>query len=129
MNLNLSKYNGKEGLISYANRSSEKKAKKHNLFKRITLHTCSQNRIGLEDDVDADFVLIFYMLHETPDPNAFMQEVKTILKKDGKCLIVEPIFHVSKAHFQKIAENIKDIGLKILGSPSKKGGRSLLVSA
>ena len=28
MNLNLSKYNGKEGLVSYANRSSEKKAKK-----------------------------------------------------------------------------------------------------
>jgi ubiquinone/menaquinone biosynthesis C-methylase UbiE len=107
----------------------EKKAKKQNLSRRITLYNCTQDKIGLNpEDVAADFVLAFYMVHETPDPDKFLQEVKTFLKKDGKCLIVEPIFHVSKKHFQNLIQNIKDIGFTILGSPLKKGGRSLLVS-
>ncbi|RLB97145.1 MAG: SAM-dependent methyltransferase [Deltaproteobacteria bacterium] len=105
------------------------KAKKQGLSNRIRLHACPQDRIDLDPSVAADFVLLFYMLHETPDPNRFMREIKTFLKKDGKCLIVEPIFHVSKTHFQKLTQDIKNIGLTILGSPSKKGGRSLLVSA
>ncbi|NOX32513.1 MAG: class I SAM-dependent methyltransferase [Deltaproteobacteria bacterium] len=106
----------------------EKKAEKQNLFRRITLHSCPQERIGLPLDVAADFVLVFYMLHETPHPDIFLQEVKTFLKKDGKCLIVEPLFHVSKKQFQKLTQDVKNIGFTILGRPSKKGGRSLLVS-
>jgi len=107
----------------------EKKAKKQNLSRRITLHNCPQNKIGLNPDVAADFVLAFYMLHETPDPDKFLQEVKTFLKKDGKCLIVEPIFHVSKKHFQNLTQDIKNIGFRILDYPQKKGGRSILISA
>jgi len=54
----------------------KKKAKKFNLSKRITLHNCPQDKIGLNQDVKADFVLAFYMVHETPDPVKFLQEVK-----------------------------------------------------
>ncbi len=106
----------------------KKKAKEQNLSRRIILHNCSQDRIGLSPDTAADFVLVFYMLHETPDPDKFLQEIKTFLKKDGKCLIVEPIFHVSKKHFHNMTKNIEDMGFTILGRPSKKGGRSLLIS-
>jgi len=106
----------------------ERKAKKQNLFRRVTLHNCHQDQIGLDPDVTADFVLAFYMLHETPDHIKFMQEVKTFLKKGGKCLIVEPRFHVSKKHFQQVIQDTKNIGFSVLGNPSKKGGRSLLVS-
>jgi len=106
----------------------EKKAKKQNLSQRVILHNCPQDQIGLGQDVTADFVLAFYMLHETPNHIKFMQEVKTFLKKGGKCLIVEPRFHVSKKHFQQVIQDIKNIGFNVLGNPSKKGGRSLLVS-
>ena len=106
----------------------EKKAEKQCLSQRVTLHNCPQDQIGLNPDVTADFVLVFYMLHETPSHIKFMQEVKTFLRKGGKCLIVEPRFHVSKKYFHQMIRDIKNIGFNVLDTPSKKGGRSLLVS-
>ena len=106
----------------------EKKAKKYSLDHRIKFHTCPQDQIGLNEDIKADFILGFYMVHETPDHINFLKEVKTLLKKGGKFLLVEPGFHVSKAHFKKITRDIEDIGFIILDTPSKKGGRSLLLS-
>jgi ubiquinone/menaquinone biosynthesis C-methylase UbiE len=104
------------------------KAEKYNLADRMKYHNCPQDKIGLNDDIKADFILAFYMLHETPDHSQFLNEVKNLLKKGGKFLIVEPLFHVSKKHFHKITQEVKNIGFKILDTPSKKGGRSLLLS-
>ena len=97
----------------------EKKAKKFNLSKRITLHNCPHDQIGLGKDVTADFVLAFYMVHETPSHIKFLQEVKTFLKKGGKCLIVEPTFHVSKKNFQKVMQDAENVGFIVLGTPLK----------
>ena len=106
----------------------EKKAEKKRLTGRIMLHNCPQNKIGLNRDLRADFILAFYMVHETPDPIKFLKEVKTLLKKGGAFLLVEPIFHVNKKHFHKITRDIKDIGFTVLDTPKKKGGRSLLLT-
>ncbi|RLB85573.1 MAG: SAM-dependent methyltransferase [Deltaproteobacteria bacterium] len=106
----------------------EKKAEKKCLTDRIMLHNCPQNKIGLNRDLRADFILAFYMVHETPDPIKFLKEVKTLLKKGGAFLLVEPIFHVNKKHFHKITRDIKDIGFTVLDTPKKKGGRSLLLT-
>jgi ubiquinone/menaquinone biosynthesis C-methylase UbiE len=106
----------------------EQKAAKENLNKQIALHNCSQKKIGLKNDIKADFILAFYMVHETPDHKIFLTEVKTMLKKEGRFLIVEPRFHVNKQHFQEITQDITDIGFKIIDTPAKKGGRSLLLA-
>ncbi len=94
----------------------------------MEFHNCPQERIGLNNDVKADFILAFYMLHETPDHIKFLSEVKTLLKKGGNFLLVEPLFHVSKKYFHRVTQDIKNIGFTILATPSKKGGRSLLLS-
>lgn len=106
----------------------EKKLFKQNLTKQFILHNCPQEKIGLKGKIKADFILAYYMVHETPDPIKFLKEIKSMLKKGGKFLLVEPLFHVSKKHFQKLTQDVMDIGFKILDSPSKKGGRSLLLS-
>ncbi|OGQ92961.1 MAG: hypothetical protein A2464_03195 [Deltaproteobacteria bacterium RIFOXYC2_FULL_48_10] len=106
-----------------------KKAKDRYLEDRMVFHNCPQDRIGLSADIKADFILAFYMVHETPDPEKFLSEVKTLLKPQGKFLLVEPAFHVSKKQFQEIARSVERIGFKSLGSPPKKGGRSLLLTA
>ncbi len=108
---------------------ARKKAKGRNLEGRMVFHHCPQDRIGLSADVKADFILAFYMVHETPDPEKFLSEVRSLLKPQGKFLLVEPTFHVSKKQFQEMACNVERIGFKSLGSPSKKGGRSLLLTA
>jgi len=107
----------------------KKKALKFKLDDRMIFHNCSQNNIGLGDEIKADFILAFYMVHETPDPIQFLTQAKNLLKKGGTLLIVEPLFHVTKKQFQKIIQHTRELDFNILDTPSKKGGRSLLLSA
>jgi ubiquinone/menaquinone biosynthesis C-methylase UbiE len=104
------------------------KAMKQNLTGQIILHKCDQDKIGLSEEIQADFILAFYMVHETPDPISFAKQVKPLLKKGGKFLIVEPLFHVSKKKFLTICQDMKSLGFSVLDKPKKKGGRSLLLT-
>lgn len=105
----------------------ENKAIKQGLDSRITRHLCPGDGIGLDECIKADFILAFYMVHETPDPGQFLNLVKPLLKEGGKFLLVEPLFHVSKKKFQITAGYAKKAGFKIIGRPSWKGGYSLLL--
>jgi ubiquinone/menaquinone biosynthesis C-methylase UbiE len=78
------------------------------LEKRIILHKCEENKIGLSENVD--FILAFYMVHEIPDKKIFFNEMKSILKPDGQVFIVEPPFHVSKAAFEETIGKARDAG-------------------
>lgn len=104
------------------------KACSKNLSERIHLHQCDQNFIGLPPETKADFILAFYMVHETQDLGAFLEQVKELLRPGGKFLLVEPMFHVSKIQFEKILESAGKIGFTRVDRPKKKGGRSVLLS-
>lgn len=80
--------------------------------KRISLHQCDTDRIGITEKVD--FVLAFYMVHEVPDQRKFFQELYSILKPGGKMLIVEPKFHVSLEDFKNTVSIAKEAGFKPL---------------
>ncbi|MCD4780646.1 MAG: class I SAM-dependent methyltransferase [Candidatus Omnitrophica bacterium] len=92
------------------------KIKGTELEKRITLHKCEENKIGVSEHVD--FVLLFYMVHEIPNKEEFFNEIGTILKPDGQVLIVEPPFHVSKLAFKKIVEKARDVGFTGVKGPN-----------
>lgn len=62
---------------------------------------------SLELDRPVDFVLAMWMVHEVPDQTAFMKRVGTVLRSNGRLLVAEPRFHVSKealAHTVSLAE-------------------------
>jgi ubiquinone/menaquinone biosynthesis C-methylase UbiE len=82
---------------------------------RITLHKCTKNRIGVTGDVD--FVLAFYLLHEIPNQQEFLDEIRTILKSGGLALIVEPPFHVSKKAFEETIGKARNAGLTPVERP------------
>lgn len=84
------------------------KIKGTELEERIRLHKCGENKIGVSEHVD--FVLMFYMVHEVPEKKEFFNEIGTILKPNGKALIVEPPFHVSKSAFEKTVRKARDVG-------------------
>lgn len=81
----------------------------------IELHKTEQDSINLNEKVD--FILVFYMLHEVPDQKAFLEELKKLLKIDGKILISEPKFHVKKENFERSVQLIKDSGFEIIENP------------
>lgn len=98
------------------------------LAKRVIIHQCKKQSIDLNNQIQADFILAFYMVHETPDTKHLFKEAIQVLKKHGRLLLVEPPFHVSKKQFREISLWAKQAGFTILDKPKRKGGRSLLLS-
>ena len=85
------------------------------LEERIILHQCEETSIGVSEPVD--FVLAFYMVHEIPHPEEFLQEVASLLKPNGQLLIVEPPVHVSKAAFEETIQKAQEMGLTPVERP------------
>ncbi|MGA2286621.1 MAG: methyltransferase domain-containing protein [Dehalococcoidia bacterium] len=92
---------------------------------RIQLHLAKEERIGLSEAVD--FALAFYMIHEVPDQDAFLQELKSTLKPNGKLLVVEPMFHVSKKAFEETIARAKTVGFVADGGPGVFFSRSVIL--
>ncbi|OGW28316.1 MAG: methyltransferase type 11 [Nitrospirae bacterium GWC2_42_7] len=122
---------GKSGQVIAADLQEEMlqklrdKIKGTELEKRITLLRSEENKIGLAENVD--FVLAFYMVHETLDQEKLLHEIISRLKPDGHILIVEPLFHVSKTAFQETVKKAVDSGLVPVESPKVFLSRAVLM--
>jgi ubiquinone/menaquinone biosynthesis C-methylase UbiE len=101
-----------------------KKAANEGLGSRIVTHKSEPNEIGIPDKVD--FALAFYMVHEVRDAEAFLKEVASLLKPEGRLLIVEPKFHVSASAFRKTLGAARLAGLKVVSEPKVLFSRSIL---
>ena len=109
-------------MLAHVNR----KALKKGVSDRITLHQCGPDNLGLA--CKADFILAFYMVHETPEPEGFLKEVRTLLKDGGRFLVVEPRFHVKKNEFENMIVQAVGCGFEVVDRPARKGGRSVLLA-
>ena len=107
-----------EGLKRYA-----RKADAHN----ITPHQCSQDALHVEQWNGAvDFALVFWMLHEVPDPERLIRELHAALSPKGKLLFVEPKLHVSSAAFQRSVKIMMETGFTEIGAPKISMSRTAL---
>ena len=100
-----------EGML----RKLRKKIQGTELEKRIILHKCKEDELGVSEDVD--FVLAFYMVHEVPDQEKLFNEIKSILKPNGQIFIIEPPFHVSKAAFEETVRIAQNAGFSPVKRP------------
>lgn len=96
-----------------------------NFEQRIELHKCEETKIGVTQKVD--FVLCFWMIHEVPDQDKMLHEVKSILKPNGKIFIIEPKFHVSKRIFNEMINLIRKTGLDIIECPKVFFSRTVIL--
>ena len=62
--------------------------KKRTTSKNIFFLKSEENTIPIEDQ-KTDFLLLAFVLHEAVDKVAFLKELRRIIKKDGKALIVD----------------------------------------
>ena len=100
-----------EGMLGKIRR----KIKGTEIEKRIVLHQCEKNSLGISERVD--FVLLFYMVHEITDEAGFFNEIARLLQPAGQVLIVEPPFHVSKSAFNRSLEKAEAAGLTQFKGP------------
>ena len=93
----------------------------------ITLHKCEQDKIGIKEKVD--FVLAFYVVHEVPDKRGFFIELHSILKPNGKLLIIEPNLHVSKADFEETVLHAEESGFKRCGEKRVFSSKAVILQS
>lgn len=91
------------------------KAQMAALEKRIEIHRCDEEKIGVAEPVD--FAFLFYLVHEAPNAEGLFKEMLTTLKPNGRMLIVEPLFRVSKKEFEKTVKLAQDAGFALEGRP------------
>lgn len=83
----------------------------------IKLHKCESNSIGLTENEIVDFAFVFYMLHEVPDQEHFIREIRHHLSDKGELMIVEPRFHVTREMFRKSIRIVQNCGFEISERP------------
>ncbi|UCH11120.1 MAG: class I SAM-dependent methyltransferase [Fidelibacterota bacterium] len=92
-----------------------KRAERAGLADRIILHPCGPDQLGVDQEVD--FVLTFWMVHEVPDRDSFLDQVHRILKRGGSWLVVEPKVHTPQARFQALLASAGERGYEVLDRP------------
>ena len=99
-----------------------RKARRCGLVDRILFHRCKPDTLDL--NIEADFALAWYMVHETPEPTVFFREARALLKNDGRLLVVEPKIHVSRSAFENLKAAAEAAGLirqAPFGGPVSRG--------
>ncbi|MBN1760508.1 MAG: class I SAM-dependent methyltransferase [Chitinispirillaceae bacterium] len=89
----------------------EKKIDAAGLAGRVTYHRCSGDAIAI--DRKADFIVTFYMVHETPDPMRFVDEVGSLLNPGGVWFLAEPKVHVTEKEYRDVVDRAVAGGLTI----------------
>jgi len=108
-----------EGLREYADKSG---------IKNITHHQCGKNSLEIAKwNGSVDFAIIFWMLHEVPDPQRLIDELAPALSENGKILFVEPYIHVNEQNFKQSLDMIKSNGFKVISEPKIPFSRGALL--
>jgi 2-polyprenyl-3-methyl-5-hydroxy-6-metoxy-1,4-benzoquinol methylase len=107
-------------------RAIERRAERAGVSARLTTRLSPPEGMWL--DLEADFVLAFWMAHEVPDKDRFFREIHSLLKPNGLCLLAEPKLHVSREAFAATVESAAKAGLMIKEEPIVALSRAVLFS-
>ncbi len=101
------------------------KARRKRISSRVRLHRCESTKVGLEPDC-VDLAIAFWMVHETPSPEAFVHEMATTVRPGGVLLIVEPKHHVKPQLLEAYENYARDCGLRMEQRPRVRFSWSLM---
>ena len=82
----------------------------------LTLHISEPEDFKLVED-KADFVLMFWMLHEVPNQEQFLRSAKKLMKPGARLLIAEPYLHVTKKKFRNSISIAEKLGFAVAEQP------------
>ena len=105
---------------------ARRNAERAGLQSRIRFHQSQPDSIGVIEP--ADFAIAVWMVHEVPNAEGFLGQVRAFLKPGGRFLLIEPKVHVSAVDFQKTVDLASAVGLKPTSSPKIGISRAMLFS-
>jgi cyclopropane fatty-acyl-phospholipid synthase-like methyltransferase len=96
----------------------ERRARRAGVADRITVSTCGPTRLGLEGHVgQVDLTLVMHALHELEDLPGFLDQIRALLRPDGRMFVVEPDGHVSPEQFDAMMACAEERGLMVIERP------------
>jgi ubiquinone/menaquinone biosynthesis C-methylase UbiE len=104
----------------------ESRSRKLGLVDRIETHLCQADALQVEGLFD--MVNAFFMVHEVPDTERFLEQIYACLGPDGIFLIIEPKFHVSKKRFRAMLKIAQQIGFDILNHPKIRFSQAVVLA-
>lgn len=104
----------------------EKRSQKAGFSDIIQPHQCREDNIAISEPLD--FVVAFWMVHESPSPSNLFKQIFSTLKPTGTLLFTEPLFHVIHADFQQEMAMARDIGFQVKDKPRIMWSRSAALS-
>jgi ubiquinone/menaquinone biosynthesis C-methylase UbiE len=91
-----------------------------------------ETRLIPNDDItineSLDFVLAFWMVHETGNIPRFLRQVASVLKLGGSMMIAEPRMHVSARTFQEELQFARDAGFRVQEGPKTGWSRTAVLT-
>jgi ubiquinone/menaquinone biosynthesis C-methylase UbiE len=79
----------------------ERRARRAGLGDRIVARACTPKELGLAEYFSqVDLVTVIHTLHEFEDLPRFLAQAASLLKPDGRLLVVEPRGHVQPEQFE-----------------------------
>jgi ubiquinone/menaquinone biosynthesis C-methylase UbiE len=105
-----------------------RRSKKAGLSDRIDARICQKNSLVLNDIAGKiDFVLAFAVVHEVPDKERLLSEIRNTMKEGGKLLIAEPKAHVSKTDFDKTIFIARSVGFEVINDLAIRRSYAMLL--
>lgn len=101
-----------------------RRAERAGVFERIECRQCEKDDLKLTETVN--FALSMWMAHEVPQREGFFRQIHDSLSTDGRYLLAEPVFHVTKKKFFSICDEAVSVGLKVLREPKVNLSRAML---
>ncbi len=103
----------------------KRRAEKAGLLSRI--HLLLVDASGLPFKGEFDFALAFWMVHETPDQEALLRQIRLSLKPGGRFLLVEPKMHVREEDFAQTVHLAEASGFAEVRAPHISFSRASLM--
>ena len=90
-----------------------RRAEKAGLSARIEARLCSPKSLGLDEwRGRVDLVTVIHALHEFEDVPGFLAQAGSLLKPDGRMLVIEPKGHVSPQAFSEELAVCRSVGFR-----------------
>lgn len=103
-----------------------RRAERAGVARRIRPVLAASDDIAVREPVD--FVLAFWMAHETGDVPRFFRQVFAVLKHGGTMLVAEPRMHVGPRRFQEVQDAARGAGFRMVDAPRVRWSRTMLLS-
>jgi SAM-dependent methyltransferase len=106
----------------------ERRARRAGYAARVEVRLCRGDDLDLADlGGRVDFALAMHVVHEAPDPEAFLAQVHAAVTPGGRLLMVEPRGHVGPSRFARTHELAEGVGFRRLAEPRIRLSRAVLL--